>query len=105
MTGGKAWPPGLCREIAVIDIAEDEAVRQFGVNFRDDRDDLDDFRFAFVQAGGRPYALQRYRRTPSAGLTLLAMDDDRVPSDQIDHFLSHHGFDRALLRWIVPDSL
>jgi hypothetical protein len=101
----ESWPAGLCREIAVLELSEEEAVRHFGVIFRDDCDDLDHFRFAFVQAGDRPYALERYRGEPNPGLTLFAIDDDRAPSDQLDRFLSWHALDRSIVRWIAPDNL
>src|SRR5207302_4408200 len=67
------WPSGDTRPIAVLQLEPEDLERKYGLEFREDRDDLDSLRMAVVQLdSGTVVGLLRYSNGPTAGTGLYA---------------------------------
>ena len=97
------WPPGLYREIAMLDAAS--VIEHLGarLTFERDHDDLDGFSAAVFTIGETLFALQLYDNIPTGNFTLIVIgnsDDDRA---RIDAFLHWSGIPPAAVAWRLAE--
>ena len=69
------WPKGLTMAVAKLCLEPDQLTSQFGIQFFEDRDDLDGFRAALVRVDeSHEYAFVRYLGSPDPGTEVAGLD-------------------------------
>ncbi len=70
------WPKGLTMAVAKLCLEPDQLMSQFGMQFFEDRDDLDAFRAALIRVDERhEYAFVRYLGSSDPGTEVWVPED------------------------------
>lgn len=95
----EAWPSRDHRPIAVLRPEPGELGQKLSITFRDDRDDLDELRYAGLRlSGGDQILLVRHRRAPRPGTEVHA-DAGSDGAAVLQRFLCETGVSPHEVTW------
>lgn len=104
--GKQEWPEGLSKAVAKLSLEPSQLTAQFGIEFFDDRDDLDAFRAALLLLGeGREYALIRYWRSPEPGTEIWIREDCPDAEESVQVLLDVLALPLIRFRGSTHDSI
>lgn len=100
-----AWPRGLSRVAAIIDLEPDELARRVGIRFFDGHDELDFFRAALLEVHGAPCALIRHLRSPTPGTEVWVPEGAPESERHVRRVLEALGLSEDVIRWELDASV
>jgi hypothetical protein len=98
----QSWPSRDCRAIAVIRPEPADLGRKLGITFRDDRDDLDELKYAGLRLpGGDQILLVRHQHVPGPGTEVYG-DVGADSALLLARFLAETGLSPDQVSWQAP---
>lgn len=98
----QSWTSRDCRPIAVLRPEPADLGRKLGIEFRDDRDDLDELEYAGLRLpSGDQILLVRHRHAPNPGTEVYG-DAGADSVLLLERFLAATGLSSDLVSWQVP---